>query len=196
MNFFRAVFIAALFALAPAAPAPQCPTVAVSYADAAGRGSPLTFTARVTGGDPNVTPTFNWTVSAGTISSGRGTREITVDTAGLPDSSALTATVDVGGYERACETSESRTVMPGRPAAARKVDEFGVITLGDEKARLNHAYEETRNDPTAQGYLICYGGRRSRAGEAERRCYRAREYLAPTRGIDASRVVIVDGGLR
>jgi hypothetical protein len=150
----------------------------------------------VSGGDPNVTPTFNWAVSAGTISSGQGTSSITVDTTGLPNSSTVTATVDVGGYDRSCPTSDSCTLPPNCGVMARKLDEYGVIFLGDEKARLDHAYEEMRNDPTAQGYLICYGGRRSRAGEAERRCYRAREYLVPTRGIDASRVVLVDGGLR
>ncbi len=53
-----------------------------------------------------------------------------------------------------------------------------------------------QNDPTSQGYLVCYGGRRGRTGEAQRRCDRAKDYLVTTRGIDGSRVVTVDGGFR
>lgn len=179
----------------PPPPLVPCPTVDVSCpSEPVNHGSPLKFTASVKGGDPNVTPTFNWTVSAGDIARGQGTGEITVETHGLPFGSAVTATVDVGGYERACETSESCTVMPGCSVGARKLDEYGVIPVGDEKLRLDHFVAELQNDPSARGYLICYGGRR--AGEARRRCQRARNYLVSTRGVEATRVVAVDGGFR
>lgn len=182
----------------PLPPPPQpCPTVDVSCpSEPLEPGTPLKFTAHVSGGDPNATPTFNWAVSAGAISSGRGTSEITVDTNGLPNYSVVTATVDVGGYDRSCATSESCTVMPGCPVVARKVDEYGVISVGDEKLRLDNFVVELQNDPTAQAYLICYGGRRGRVGEARRRCGRALNYVVSTRGIEASRVMTVDGGLR
>ncbi|MFN2415413.1 MAG: PKD domain-containing protein, partial [Pyrinomonadaceae bacterium] len=138
---------------------PPCPTVDVSCpSDPVRPGTPITFTVKVSGGG-YVTPTFNWTVSAGTISSGQGTSSITVDTSGLPNNSSLTGTVDVSGYDRSCESSDSCTTNAcGLPPESRKVDEYGVIPLDDEKARLKRAYEELRNDPTAQGYLICYGG--------------------------------------
>ncbi|HEX8339184.1 MAG TPA: hypothetical protein VF621_20855 [Pyrinomonadaceae bacterium] len=76
------------------------------------------------------------------------------------------------------------------------MDEYGPISSGDEKQRLNNFNEELQNDPSAQGYLVCYGGRRSRANEAQRRCDRALNLLVVSRGIDASRVVTVDGGFR
>jgi hypothetical protein len=178
------------------APTPTCPTVSVSCPDTGTIGTPVTFTANVSGGDPNVTPTFNWTVSAGTISSGQGTSSITVDTAGVAGGTTITATVDVGGYDRSCSTSSSCTVSFGRIATARKIDEYGNIRFNDEKARLDNFAIELQNDPTSQGYLICYGGRRGKAGEAQRRCDRAKDYLTSTRGIDASRIVTVDGGYR
>ena len=177
-------------------PAPACPTVDVSCPDTGTVGQPVTFTASVSGGDPNVTPTFNWTVSAGTISSGQGTSSITVDTTGVTPGTTITATVDVGGYGRECATSDSCTVNFPRRAERRKIDEYGNIRFNDEKARLDNFAIELQNDPTAQGYLVCYGGRSGRAGEAQRRCDRARDYLVTTRGIDASRVVTVDGGFR
>ncbi len=143
---------------------PACPTVTVSCPDTATAGSPVTFTANVSGGDSNVTPTFNWTVSAGTISSGQGTSSITVDTTGVPTGTTITATVDVGGYDRSCSTSSSCTVNIPRVAEARKIDEYGNIRFNDEKARLDNFAIEMQNDPTAQGYLVCYGGRRGRDG--------------------------------
>jgi hypothetical protein len=174
---------------------PSCPTVTVSCSDAPeGR---LTFTANVTGGDPDVTPSFNWSISTGTISSGQGTGSITVNMPGDKPNAIITATVDVGGYDRSCSTSNSCTIMPGDPPMSRKVDEYGDIKINDEKVRLGYFAVELLNDTTAQGYLICYGGRRSTAGEAQRRCDRAKEYASTHfRGIDARRIVTVDGGLR
>ncbi|HEX3560994.1 MAG TPA: hypothetical protein VHU19_17465, partial [Pyrinomonadaceae bacterium] len=175
---------------------PPCPTLRVSCQDTAKPGDQITFTANVSGGNPNATATYNWTVSAGTITSGQGTSSITVDTKGLPGNSAVTATVDVGGYDRSCATSSSCTTNLVQQAVARKVDEYGNIRFNDEKARLDNFAIELQNDPTSQGYLICYGGRRGRAGEGQARCDRAKNYLVTTRGIDASRVVTVDGGYR
>ncbi|MDQ3805423.1 MAG: PKD domain-containing protein [Acidobacteriota bacterium] len=177
-------------------PAPACPTVDVSCPDTATPGQPVTFTASVSGGDPNVTPTFNWTVSAGTITSGQGTSSITVDTTGLAGGTTVTATVDVGGFDRNCTTSDSCTTSLTAPAQPRKIDEYGNIRFNDEKARLDNFAIELQNDPTAQGYIIAYGGRRGRAGEAQRRADRAKDYLVNTRGISADRIVTVDGGFR
>src|SRR5689334_17754102 len=61
----------------------KCPTTKMTCPDLVKVGEKLTFTANVQGGDQNVTPTYNWAVSAGKISSGQGTSTITVDTKGL-----------------------------------------------------------------------------------------------------------------
>ncbi|MDT5159221.1 MAG: hypothetical protein QOH51_3578, partial [Acidobacteriota bacterium] len=136
-----------------------CPSVSVSCPDTGTIGQPVTFTANVSGGNPNVTPTYNWTVSAGTISSGQGTSSITVDTTGVSGGTTITATVDVGGYDRSCSTSSSCTVNFPLIKTPRKIDEYGNIRFNDEKARLDNYAIELQNDPTSQGYLICYGGR-------------------------------------
>jgi len=172
-----------------------CPSVDVSCADTARPGDPVTFTANISGMPPNVTPTFNWTVSAGTITSGQGTGSITVDTTGLPGNSTVTATVDVGGFDRSCVTSDSCTTSIYQQPTARKIDEYGNLSSDDEKARLDNFAVELQNDPSAQGYIIAYGVR-GRAGEAQRRADRARAYLVNSRNISADRVMTVDGGLR
>src|ERR1044072_582376 len=73
----------------------MCPVVTVSCPELLSSGVPSVFTANVSGGDDKVTPTYEWEVSAGTITEGRGESYITVDTTGLgyEERQPLTATV-------------------------------------------------------------------------------------------------------
>ena len=143
-----------------------------------------------------MTPTYNWTVSNGTIASGQGTSTIDFDMSEVQGDSTVTATVNVGGFARECSTSSSCTSSVMKKPEARKMDEYGKIALKDENARLDNYAVELMNDPTAQGYIIAYGGRASRAGDAKKRADRAKAYMVKTRGLDAQRVVTIDGGLR
>jgi hypothetical protein len=79
-----------------------CPKTTMSCPTAVRQGDKLMFTAEVKGGDQQVTPTYNWTVSAGQIESGQGTSTIEVSTKEVPAESSLTATVELGGYDREC----------------------------------------------------------------------------------------------
>src|SRR5439155_20970457 len=101
---------------------PPCPTVTVSCPSDVDQGSPITFTASVTG-DANVT--YNWSVSAGTITGGQGTSSITVDSAGL-GGQTVTATVELGGLDPSCSRTASCTtgVRAAIPPAV-KFDEYG-----------------------------------------------------------------------
>ena len=78
-----------------------CPAVKVSCGEAVDEGQPARFTADFTQGTPTVTPTYNWTVSVGTITSGQGTETITVDTAGT-GGQTVSATVKLGGVDPTC----------------------------------------------------------------------------------------------
>ncbi len=169
---------------------PPCPTVSVSCPSDVDQGSPITFSASV-GGDANVT--YNWSVSAGTISSGQGTSSITVSTDGL-GGQTVTATVELGGLDPSCSRTASCTTGIRAPAPlAVKFDEYGNIKFNDEKARLDNYAIQLQNQPGSQGYILAYG---SCAGEAQARADRAKDYLVNTRGIDAGRLVTVDGGCR
>jgi hypothetical protein len=53
-----------------------------------------------------------------------------------------------------------------------------------------------QNDPSTRAYIIAYGGRTSALNQVEKLMSRAREYLITRRGIDASRIVTVNGGFR
>ena len=98
--FFSGSFIS--FHVSAQASQSKCPTTKATCPDLIKVGEKLTFTATIQGGDQNVTPTYNWTVSAGTISSGQGTSTITVDTKELAAGSSVTATVELGGFDREC----------------------------------------------------------------------------------------------
>lgn len=79
----------------------------------------------------------------------------------------------------------------------RKFDEYSDIPLSDEKARLdNFAIYLQKDEPEFKGYIIVYTGRTTRSGEAQARAKRAKDYLVKVRGIDAARIVTIDGGCR
>jgi hypothetical protein len=173
---------------------PPCPTVSVSCPADVALGTPITFSAAVSGGPSNMMPTYNWSVSAGTISSGQGTTSITVDTTGL-GGQTVTATVELGGVDPACTRTASCSTQVTAPAVKEpvKFDEYGNIKFNDEKARLDNYAIQLQNDPGSQGYIIAYG---SCEGEAQARADRAKNYLVNTRGIEAGRIVTIDGGCR
>lgn len=85
---------------------PPCITLVVTCPEEAKEGESTVFTANIMGGDADVKPTFNWTVSAGVITRGQGTETIEVDTTGL-DGQPLKATVEVGGYPPECAATAS-----------------------------------------------------------------------------------------
>jgi hypothetical protein len=169
-----------------------CPTVTVSCSDMVEAGQSATFTANFAQGTPTVSETYNWTVSAGTITSGQGTSSITVDTGNLGGQS-ITATVEVGGVDPTCNRTASCTTPVKPIVMARKFDEYGNIRFNDEKARLDNYAIQLQNEPTSQGVIIGYG---ACDGEGQTRANRAKDYLVNTRGIDAGRISVVDGGCR
>jgi len=168
----------------------QCATVSLSGpAGITAPGETMTFTASVTPGTYD--PTYNWTVSAGTIESGQGTPSIVVRTTREMAGSSVTATIDVGGAPAECScpvtASETAGVAPNPEAVL--VDEFGALPNDDIRGRLDLFFAELSNNPNNQGYIINYGTPAQIA---------ARERLITNhitfRGFDRSRITLVNGG--
>jgi len=86
-------------------PRPLCPTVSVSCSNRIDN-QPITFEATVAGGDPEMKPIYNWSVTAGKIISGQGTSKLTVDISDL-GSKSITATVSLGGADPSCTISQA-----------------------------------------------------------------------------------------
>ena len=165
-------------------------------------GEVITYTADVTYKGTSAL-NYTWTVSpAGAkILSGIGTPTIAVDSTGLgAQSVSATLVVDDGSGEAVCrQVAKAATNIIRIPPPARELREFDVCcscAFDDQKARLDNLAVELQNDPSSTAYVFGYGGRTSRAGEADRLTSRARDYLVSQRGIDPARIVIVNGGYR
>jgi hypothetical protein len=169
-----------------------CPTFSLSCpTDVVQAGTAATVSLNVSvPGTPAISGN-NWTVSAGTITSGQGSSTITVDTTGQ-EGNNITVTVEVAGADPSCNRTASCTFsVAGKPPISRKFDEYGNIRFNDEKARLDNFAVQLQNEPGATGYIIGYG---SCDAEGMTRANRAKDYLVNTRGIDAGRIMTVDGG--
>jgi hypothetical protein len=173
----------------------DCPDIAVRCADTVPAGSTALFTVAVSNFNKDSKLSYTWTVSAGTVLSGQGTPSITVDTTGL-DNQTATATVEVKGLPDSCPRSSSCTTAIPRRIIEDRFDEYGDIGFEDEEARLDNFAIDLLNWPQGKGYIVAYGGRRGRRGEARKRAERAKNYLVTVRGIPANQVVIIDGGYR
>ena len=175
---------------------PVCPAIEISCPTEVASGQPLTFTSRYSGGVPaNVTPVFNWTVSAGTIIAGQGTDTIKVDTNGLAGQT-VRASLSMGGYSNLECSADCAVSIPLPKPVNRKFDEFPDISRNDEKARLDNFGIELQNDPTATAYVIVYPGRSSKRGEVQHHAGRIVDYLVNSRGLDRRRIVTLVGPAR
>lgn len=168
----------------------QCPSLSVTGpAGVTQPGDSMTFTANVSGGTAqNVT--YNWSVSAGTISSGQGTPSITVATDRSMAGGNVTATVNIGlDVDCGCTKDASETAPVGAGPESVLVDEFGKLPNDDIRSRLDAFFTELSNNPTNQGYIINYGTDKEIA---------ARERLITNhiafRNFDRSRITLVKGG--
>jgi hypothetical protein len=166
-----------------------CATLSVSGpAGITEPGSPMTFTANVSGGSQS-NVTYNWTVSSGTIESGQGTPSIVVATTREMADTSVTATVTLGGLCETCLKTASETggIAP-RPEPV-KVDEFGKFSNDVIRGRLDDFFNVLASNPNDQGYIINYGTDKEIA---------AREKLITNhinfRKIDRSRITLVRGG--
>jgi PKD domain-containing protein len=171
---------------------PVCPAIEITCPTNVAIDQPLTFTSRYSGGVPaNITPAYNWTVSAGTIIEGQGTDTIKVDTKGLAGET-IRASLSMGGYNLEC-AADCAVSMPLPKAVGMRFDEFPDISRNDEKARLDNFAIALQSDPTATGYVIVYPGRTSKRAEVQDHFGRVVDYLVNSRQIDKSRIRTIEG---
>lgn len=188
----------------PPPPKSPCPfPVNVSAPKSVGEGEIITYAADVSYGGGASDLRYNWTVSPASarIMSGAGSPTITVDSTGLGGQRIIaTLSVDNGSKDPSCaQTAQAVSVVAAEEKkilVAREFDECLNCTFDDQKARLDNLAVELQNDPTMTGHIIAYGGRTSPIGQVEMLMKRARDYLTNERGIDGSRLVIVNGGFR
>lgn len=168
----------------------SCPLINVSSPELASTGQTLIYKAEIQGGDPSVTPTYKWTVSAGKITGGQGTPEVSVDAEG---NHSITVTVEVIGYPASCPNKASYGWIVDRPSL-RKYDEYGNLKFSEERLRLDQFATELQKEPNAKGYIMVYDGTNTRRIKARERGEKAKNYLVKERGFKEAQIVVVDGG--
>ncbi len=183
----------------------KCPyDITVSNPDVVRDGDLVTFAALdAVGGAAALNYLWKVTPSNARISSGLGTSSITVDTTGL-GGQTVTAELEVtdGVYDASCrQRVVGSTVvekLPEVPIEPIRFDEFATMANDDDKARLDGLAIELQNNPNVQGYIIMYRGtdRRSQSRTPEKLSRMALDYLVKERGVDPSRLTIVQGGTR
>jgi len=187
----------------PPLPKSPCPfPVSISAPNQVTEGEIITYNADVTySGDSALKYTWKVTPSSAHIISGLGTPTLSVDSSGLGGQRIIaTLTADDGSSDPACAQSAQvvSIIAPIKKVVivAREFDECNNCTFDDQKARLDNLAVELQNDPTTRAYIIAYGGRMSPVGQVEKLMNRAREYMVTQRGIDVSRLSVVNGGYR
>ena len=141
------------------------------------------------------------TPSTARIISGLGTSTLNVDSTGLGGQRIVASlTADDGSADPACaQTAQAVSIIAPlvkKIIVAREFDECNSCSLDDQKARLDNLAIELQNDPSTRAYILAYGGRMSPLNKVEKLMNQARDYLVTKRGIDASRLELVNGGFR
>jgi hypothetical protein len=195
--------VAITFRVPPPTVKSPCPyPVSLSVDAEVNEGDVITFSADTAYSGSSLL-TYTWTVTPNNAKILTNVEnKITVDSTGL-GGQRVTAylVVDDGSGEAACRqsTQASTTVRqppPPREHPSRQFDVCCSCAFDDQKARLDNLAVELQNDPTATTYVIAYGGRSSRIGMANLLGSRAQDYLMTARGIDGSRIVVINGGFR
>lgn len=155
-------------------------------------GDTVGFAANLQGGDPNIQPLISWTISAGVLKSGQGTRNIEVDSTGAGADRFIIADVWVGGYASDCSLQGRAAVTVAGPATKR--DEFGELTEEKEKDRIANFFGGL-SPSHDQAYIIAYAGRTNVRGYARTVLTRMRAAVVAA-GMPSDKVATMDGGFR
>ncbi|MDQ3803049.1 MAG: hypothetical protein M3416_04250 [Acidobacteriota bacterium] len=78
----------------------------------------------------------------------------------------------------------------------RLLDQYADFDDAEEKAHLNNFSTYLKEEPEVLGYVVVYGGRRDGADVTRSHAARVKDYLVKARGIEAERIVTIDGGNR
>src|ERR1044072_5424902 len=94
-------------------------------------------------------------------------------------------------FAACCSAAHAQEQSRQRPT---RRDPFAAIQISDFLARADNCAVELQTDPTTKGYVVAYIVPNRFPGFPLRRAQWARGYLVNGRGIDPSRVEVVNGG--
>ena len=155
-------------------------------------GDQMSFTVDLVGPQILGSPGYTWTVSAGSIVSGQGTRSITVETAGAGSGMNVTATVSVQGSLPGCANTASETAPIAALACGLSVDDYGEIAWNAEQAHLDNVQISLNQNPGYKLFIYL----RIKADESfdvtrKHAIKMIKHFLWRDKDFDVSRVVVI-----
>ncbi len=169
-----------------------CPKISVlSPAGIPEPDQPVIFTVEIGKEAEKFNTILKWNVSNGETIEGQGTNQIKVlwkDMCGTN----LTATVEVSGLPKDCQTTASETAalyccLP-KPVI---VDEFSISANQIDKSRLDNLVEESGKDQNAQIYITEQFEKNTSLKAIERKNQKIIDYLK-TQGIERERITLLN----
>lgn len=195
IQILAVVLLLTLASVVSAQTGPTCGVVDVEGPSEVEPNTQVVFKAKISGPIHTTKPEFQWVASAGTITAGQRTNEITLDTFGL-GGQVVTVSVGLSGAPLGCKDSVSKTIniKPAPLSCWRPFDEYGNITFANEKARLDNFAIQMSNQSLSSGQILMYAGQETYKNETAERLARAKSYVVDVREIDPNRIVITDCG--
>jgi hypothetical protein len=197
-HIFTFIFLAVLFFIVSenVVLAQDCPTVTVTTSsETVQPGETIKFTANVSSG--NSTPTYNWVVSAGEISSGQGTLTIEIVTTNDMSGTTITASVELGNLDSNCSVNSASATIEIAQLKANAVGEFTRPNSDSAKNRLDDLIVQAQNDPAATVAIVAYSAEKGSSpdvNEAEKQLSFAYSYLVRLKGFDPNRITVINAG--
>lgn len=90
--------------------------------------------------------------------------------------------------------SAAQELNAGAGEGARQFDEFGRVGGCDYGARLDNFAIQLQNEPTADGYIVCYGPEGEGSGSGNYALSVAKDYMVNTRGFNEERIKTIYAG--
>lgn len=183
----RSVFISTIFVLVFSAAAfsqtneiSPCPKFnTLGPAGPPESGETVTFTVYTDNNNDKLNEyVYNWTVSSGTIIEGQEKNIIRVVTS--KEASSLWATVEIKGLTEGCPNKFTEQVVVSVSATCGlpiELDEYGNISLNDEKARLSVVADELRKNENSIALFIFYSAEKDTPQTLKNRMSRIANYL-------------------
>ncbi len=170
------------------------PTLSVNCPVSVTEGTPIFFSANLSEGNLRAKPVYEWTVFPGSISSGQGASIIKVETAGLGNQ-IIRARIKVSGGDK-FRTLSCTTQINALPYAYKLYEYSSSSSFEEKRTRLSKFYLRLRAGLDERAYIVVHSKRGGATGEAKAEGKLAEKYLVDDSGIEASRVVVIEGGTR
>ena len=143
MGILIFTFCFAVFAQANENVCPSIDLLSASYSNGI-----EVYTVKLGNGIEKYNVGYKWQAKGGKIISGQNTYQV----AFLRDSSETDIKIEVDGLPKNCANTYSESSVIDYVLPLR-IDEFGKISQGDKKARMDNFFVELQNNPAAEGVI-------------------------------------------